>query len=164
MSPRSDDPSSTQLKADADGGVQELQEAIKDRDQQLVELLADYSERNLQLVSALQVISEQNLEILSQQNASKAIKAQVENMYRSTSWRVTAPLRAASITAQKVKHAAAIFKAALEGKKGLGLALRQAQHAYAPSKTIALPSKWPTMRHSAWIPTTMLNGCVATTH
>ena len=119
----------------------ELTEVLKDREQQLVELLADYTERNLQLVSALQVISEQNLEILSQQNSSKAIKAQVENMYQSTSWRVTAPLRAASIAGQKLKHAVAVFQAAMREKKGLGMALRQAQHAYAPEQGDGAPAE-----------------------
>jgi O-antigen biosynthesis protein len=118
-----------------------LQEALKDRDQQLVELLNDYTDRNLQLVSAYQVIASQNLEILSQQNSFKAMERQVSDMYRSSSWRVTAPLRVVSVQAQKLKHASRVFKTALNEKKGLGLALRQAQHAYAPTPALETPKE-----------------------
>ena len=121
--------------------VSSLQEALKDRDQQLVELLNDYTDRNLQLVSAYQVIASQNQEILKQQNSFKAMEQQVADMYRSTSWRVTAPLRTASVQAQKLKHASQVFKTAMAEKKGLGLALKQAQHAYAPAPESETPKE-----------------------
>jgi GT2 family glycosyltransferase len=113
--------------------VSSLQEALKDRDQQLVELLNDYTDRNLQLVSAYQVIASQNQEILTQQNAVKATRQQIDGMYQSTSWRVSAPLRLASVQAQKIRHATQVFKTALTEKRGLALALKQAQHAYSPA-------------------------------
>lgn len=128
-------------ESSATAALEELSEAIKDRDQQLVELLNDYTDRNLQLVSAYQVIASQNQEILKQQNSFKAMEQQVEDMYASTSWRVTAPLRTASVQAQKLKHATQVFKTALREKKGLGLALRQAQHAYAPAPTQDTPKE-----------------------
>ena len=121
--------------------ISSLQEALKDRDQQFVELLNDYTDRNLQLVSAYQVIASQNQEILKQQNSFKAMEQQVADMYRSTSWRVTAPLRTASVQAQKLKHASQVFKAAMAEKKGLGLALKQAQHAYAPAPENETPKE-----------------------
>ena len=121
--------------------VSSLQEALKDRDQQLVELLNDYTDRNLQLVSAYQVIASQNQEILKQQNSFKAMEQQVADMYRSTSWRVTAPLRTASVQAQKLKHASQVFKTAMAEKKGLGLVLKQAQHAYAPAPESETPKE-----------------------
>ncbi|WP_096349099.1 glycosyltransferase family 2 protein [Hydrogenophaga crassostreae] len=121
--------------------VSSLQEALKDRDQQLVELLNDYTDRNLQLVSAYQVIASQNQEILSQQLSVKATEQQVNGMYRSTSWRVTAPLRAASIQGQKLKHAAQVFRTALHEKKGLALAMKQGLHAYAPAPESETPKE-----------------------
>jgi glycosyltransferase involved in cell wall biosynthesis len=97
--------------APADTPVQklnELSEAIKDRDQQLVELLQDYTERNHQLVSAYQVIATQNQEILAQQSTVKEIRAHLDrslqDIYRSSSWRITAPLRAISAAIQKLRR------------------------------------------------------------
>ena len=112
--------------------IEELEESVKARDQQLCELLQDYTERNLQLISAYQVNSNQNQDILSLQASMKETQAQIERMYRSTSWRVTAPLRAVSLTAQNVRHALSVFAEGLRSGKGLGLAARQARHAYAP--------------------------------
>ena len=114
--------------------LNELTEAVKDRDQQLVELLQDYTERNFQLISAYQVISCQNQEILSQQASVKETQAQIDRMYRSTSWRVTAPLRAVSVAIQNLKHALRVFKDGLRSGRGAGLATRQALHAYAPGE------------------------------
>jgi glycosyltransferase involved in cell wall biosynthesis len=97
--------------APADTPVQklnELSEAVKDRDQQLVELLQDYTERNHQLVSAYQVIATQNQEILAQQSTVKEIRAHLDrslqDIYRSSSWRITAPLRAISAAIQKLRR------------------------------------------------------------
>lgn len=114
--------------------LNELSEAVKDRDQQLVELLQDYTERNFQLISAYQVISCQNQEILSQQASVKETQAQIDRMYRSTSWRVTAPLRAVSVAIQNLKHALRVFKDGLRSGRGAGMATRQALHAYAPGE------------------------------
>ncbi|MEZ5701531.1 MAG: hypothetical protein R3E42_05500 [Burkholderiaceae bacterium] len=38
-------------------------------------------------------------------------------MYHSTSWRVTTPLRFASVQAQKLKHATHVFKSAIAEKR-----------------------------------------------
>lgn len=114
--------------------LNDLSEAVKDRDQQLVELLQDYTERNFQLISAYQVISCQNQEILSQQASVKETQAQIDRMYRSTSWRVTAPLRAVSVAIQNLKHALRVFKDGLRSGRGAGLATRQALHAYGPGE------------------------------
>lgn len=88
--------------------LNELSEAVKDRDQQLVELLQDYTERNHQLVSAYQVIATQNQEILAQQSTVTEIRAHLDrslqDIYRSSSWRVTAPLRAISAAIQKLRR------------------------------------------------------------
>lgn len=88
--------------------LSQLKEALKDRDDQLLELLADYTDRNHQLVSAYQVIATQNQEILAQQNAVKAMQEHLDRtlagLYGSTSWRVTAPLRAVSMAIQRFKQ------------------------------------------------------------
>lgn len=79
-----------------------LQEDLRARDEQLLDLLNEYTERSLQLVSAYQAIAKQNEEILN-----------VQQVYQSTSWRITAPMRAVSLAIQALRRR-----------------LRQASHAY----------------------------------
>lgn len=113
--------------------LEDLREHASVRDQQLAELLQDYTDRNQQLIAAYQVIATQNQEILSQQGLVTATLAQIEALYRSTSWRVTSPLRFVSVKAQTLRHSLRVFSEAMRNKKGLSLAFRQALHAYAPT-------------------------------
>ena len=110
----------------------QLAEELKDREQQLLDLLQDYTDRNLQLIVAQQRISVLTNEVLAHQEAAKVHSAHIENMYRSSSWRVTAPLRKLSVLAQDVKYSVRVFREALAAGKGWPMALQQARHAAAP--------------------------------
>jgi GT2 family glycosyltransferase len=91
--------------APEDQELTQLRAALKDRDDQLLELLTEYTERSHQLVSAYQVIATQKQQIIAHQNAVKVMREHVADIYRSTSWRVTAPLRAVSTAIQRLKLA-----------------------------------------------------------
>jgi len=110
----------------------QLAEELKDREQQLLDLLQDYTDRNLQLIVAQQRISVLTNEVLAHQVAAKVHSAHIENMYRSSSWRLTAPLRKLSVLAQDVTYSVRVFREALAAGKGWQMALQQARHAAAP--------------------------------
>lgn len=109
----------------------ELIEELKDREQQLVDLLQDYTDRNLQLVSAQHQVMTLTQRVLAHEEAAKAHAAHVDNLYQSTSWRVTAPLRKLSLLAQDLSYSVRVFREAMAAGKGLPLAIRQAMHASA---------------------------------
>ncbi len=117
--------------------IESLTEELKDREQQLLDLLQDYTDRNLQLIVAQQRISVLTNEVLAHQEAAKVHTAHIENMYRSSSWRLTAPLRKLSVLAQDVKYSVRVFRDALAAGKGWQMALQQARHAASPDE---LPS------------------------
>jgi len=114
----------------------ELVDEIKDREQQLLDLLQDYTDRNMQLIVAQQRISVLTNEVLAHQEAAKVHTAHIENLYRSTSWRLTAPLRTLSVFAQDVKFSLRVFREALAAGKGWKHAVAQARHAAAPSAAV----------------------------
>lgn len=106
-----------------------LKAEIKARDEQLLDLLNDYSERSQQLVHAYQAINKQNEEIL-------ALKG-LEQVYQSTSWRVTAPLRAVSQAVQDLRHSMSVFRQGMRSGHGFGRSLNQARQAGNRHQTAA---------------------------
>ena len=113
-----------------------LAEELKDREQQLVDLLQDYTDRNLQLVSAQHQVMTLTQRVLAHEEAAKVHADHIDNLYQSTSWRVTAPLRRLSVMAQDVKYSVRVFQEALAAGKGMGLAFRQALHSHAADATV----------------------------
>lgn len=112
-----------------------LAEELKDREQQLVDLLQDYTDRNLQLVSAQHQVMTLTQRVLAHEEAAKVHATHINNLYQSTSWRVTAPLRRLSVLAQDVRYSVHVFQEALAAGKGLHLAFKQALHANATDAT-----------------------------
>ncbi len=108
---------------------QRLLEDLKARDDQLLDLLNDYSERSQQLVHAYQAITKQNQEILALKD--------LEKVYQSTSWRVTAPMRAVSQAVQDLRHAFSVFQQGMRSGQGFGQALEQARQAGNRHQTAA---------------------------
>ena len=98
-----------------------LKAEVRARDEQLLDLLNDYSERSQQLVHAYQAIAKQNEEILALKD--------LEKVYQSTSWRVTAPLRAVSQAVQDLRHSVSVFKQGMRSGHGFGRSLDQARQA-----------------------------------
>lgn len=117
----SDHDSSSPSAADTADDRELLKAEIRARDEQLLDLLNDYSERSQQLVHAYQAINKQNEEIL-------ALKG-LEQVYQSTSWRVTAPLRAVSQAVQDLRHSMSVFKQGMRSGHGFGRSLDQARQA-----------------------------------
>lgn len=117
----SDNSSPAQTPVPASDERELLKAELRARDEQLLDLLNDYSERSQQLVHAYQAIAKQNEEIL-------ALKG-LEQVYQSTSWRVTAPLRTVSLAVQDLRHSLAVFKEGMRTGQGFGRALAQARQA-----------------------------------
>lgn len=116
-------------QAETAPSIESLTEELKDREQQLLDLLQDYTDRNMQLIGAQQHIARLTTDVLAHQEAAKAHHQHIENLYRSTSWRLTRPLRRVSVLAQDVKFSVKVFREALAAGKGLGMAIQQARHA-----------------------------------
>ena len=114
-----------------DDHLRALKEDLKDREQQLVDLLQDFTDRNLQLVSAQHQVMTLTQRVLAHEEAAKAHATHIDDLYRSTSWRVTAPLRRISVLSQDVKYSMRVFREALAAGKGWSLAVKQALHASA---------------------------------
>ncbi len=113
----------------ANAELARLAEELKDREQQLLDLLQDYTDRNMQLIVAQQRISVLTTEVLAHQEASKVHTAHIENMYRSTSWRLTMPLRWVSELLQNAQYSVRVFREAFSAGKGWRVALLQAGNA-----------------------------------
>lgn len=112
--------SSAAPSSDADA-LNLLKAEVRARDEQLLDLLNDYSERSQQLVHAYQAINRQNQEILALKD--------LEKVYQSTSWRVTAPLRSISQAVQDLRSSMAVFKQGMRAGHGVGRALDAARNA-----------------------------------
>ncbi|MGM9428179.1 glycosyltransferase family 2 protein [Hydrogenophaga sp. MI9] len=98
-----------------------LIEELKARDEHLLDLLNDYQERSQQLVHAYQALARQNKEILELK--------ELEKVYQSTSWRVTAPMRAVSQAVQDLSHSIGVFRQGMRAGHGFGRALGDARRA-----------------------------------
>lgn len=100
---------------------QVLIEELKARDEHLLDLLNDYQERSQQLVHAYQALARQNKEILELK--------ELEKVYQSTSWRITAPMRAVSQAVQDLSHSIGVFRQGMRAGHGFGRALGDARRA-----------------------------------
>lgn len=115
--PPSDNQPQGQCLASSIHELELLREEVRSRDEQLLDLLNEHSERGLQLVHAYQAINKQNDEIL-------ALKG-LEQVYQSTSWRVTAPLRAVSRMVQGLRQSLRVFRQGLKSGHGFARSLSQ---------------------------------------
>lgn len=100
---------------------QVLIEELKARDEHLLDLLNDYQERSQQLVHAYQALARQNKEILELK--------ELEKVYQSTSWRITAPMRAVSQAVQDLRHSIGVFRQGMRAGHGFGRSLGDARRA-----------------------------------
>ncbi len=122
-----------------------LREEVRARDEQLLDLLNDYSQRSHQLVHAYQAITRQNEEILQLKG--------LELVYQSTSWRVTAPLRAVSQAVQDLRLSLGVFRQGMRSGQGIGASLAQARKSRSRESSPAARVGEPTVRrdYDTWV-------------
>jgi glycosyltransferase involved in cell wall biosynthesis len=96
-----------QILAERDGQIINFNQVLAERDSQIINFNQVLAERDSQIISLNQILVEQVTSLESIEQRMSALERKIADLYQSTSWRITSPLRIFKIKARRAKYISA---------------------------------------------------------